>query len=166
MFVVADHCNLLNATRRGWGLFALVDDVKPNKRSHLGPLPPSNQDFSTFHLSIPAMTINSVRTLATDRAFPALPDEGTSDSSPHIYGAPDFPFKGWQPPQPEGYKQSAATSHESAIVIDNGQWTISTASTSLILRCRLKHHQSRIFLRQDPSFHGPSYHGSLPRSQE
>lgn len=64
------------------------------------------------------MTINFVRTLITDRQFPA---DGTSESSPKIYGSSDFPFKGWQPPQPEGYKQSAATTHESAIVIDNGQ---------------------------------------------
>jgi hypothetical protein len=66
------------------------------------------------------MTIQSVRTLVTKRQLPSPPADDSSETSPRVYGAPDFPFKGWQPPQPEGHRQSAATSHESAFVIDNG----------------------------------------------
>jgi len=67
------------------------------------------------------MTINSVRTLVTSRQFPSPPADESSHSFPCIYGAPDFPFKGWQPPQTESYRQSTATSHEHAFVIDNGK---------------------------------------------
>jgi hypothetical protein len=66
------------------------------------------------------MTIVSVHTLFKDRQFPSSFDDGSSNFSPHVYNAPDFPFKGWQPPQREVHRQSASTSHESAIVIDNG----------------------------------------------
>ena len=66
------------------------------------------------------MTINSVHTILTDRRFPSPPPNSYPRSTPKIYNAPDFPFKGWQPPQPEGYQQSAATTFDSAIVIDYG----------------------------------------------
>jgi hypothetical protein len=67
------------------------------------------------------MTIQSVRTLVTNRRLPSPPTDDPSEPSPYVYGAPDFPFKGWQPPKPEGDRQSATTSHESAFVIDNGK---------------------------------------------
>jgi len=37
-----------------------------------------------------------------------------------MFSAPDFPFKGWQPAQMDGYGQSAASPGENAIVIDAG----------------------------------------------
>ncbi|ERF74831.1 hypothetical protein EPUS_03215 [Endocarpon pusillum Z07020] len=70
------------------------------------------------------MTIKSVRTLATTRQLPSPPADDLRPSSPRVCDAPDYPFKGWQPPQPEGYRQSAATSIETAFVIDNGSSTV------------------------------------------
>ena len=57
-----------------------------------------------------------------ERRLPTPPPDW--QLGPRIYPAPDYPFKGWQPPQPEGYRQSAASPNESAIVIDNGASTI------------------------------------------
>ncbi|KIX04311.1 uncharacterized protein Z518_05178 [Rhinocladiella mackenziei CBS 650.93] len=70
------------------------------------------------------MTIISTSRVVTERRLPTPPLDGQQESKPQIYPAPDFPFKGWQPPQPEGYRQSAATPTESAIVIDNGASTV------------------------------------------
>jgi len=66
------------------------------------------------------MTIQSVRTLIANRQLPSTPANDPSELSPRVHGAPDFPFKGWQPPQPESDRESAA-SHERAFVIDNGK---------------------------------------------
>lgn len=66
------------------------------------------------------MTITSTSRITTERRLPTPPPEGQPQSHPRIYPAPDFPFRGWQPPKPDGYRQSAATPLESAIVIDNG----------------------------------------------
>ncbi|KPI38519.1 Actin-like protein arp5 [Cyphellophora attinorum] len=66
------------------------------------------------------MAITSVQRIVQERTLPSdhpLPP-------PRIYPAPDFPFKGWQPAQPEGYRQSAANPSENAIVIDNGASTV------------------------------------------
>lgn len=105
------------------------------------------------------MTINSVRTLVTNRQFPSPPVDDSIQSSPRIYGAPDYPFKGWQPPQPEGYRQSAAAAHESALVIDNGRSSTVNTCTVLTAMLRLKYCQSWILLRQSPSLHGAPNHG-------
>ncbi|KIW90727.1 uncharacterized protein Z519_08510 [Cladophialophora bantiana CBS 173.52] len=70
------------------------------------------------------MTITSITRIATERHFPTPPPEGEPQSSPRVYPAPDFPFRGWQPPRADGYRQSAATPSESAIVIDNGANTV------------------------------------------
>ena len=70
------------------------------------------------------MTINSVQTIVTDRTVPIPPPNGAPPPPLRIHTAPDFPFKGWQPPQTEGYCQSAAAPSDSAIVIDNGASTI------------------------------------------
>ena len=68
------------------------------------------------------MTINSTRQIVVERRLPTPPPDW--ELGPRIYPAPDYPFKGWQPPQPEGYRQSAANPGESAIVIDNGASTV------------------------------------------
>jgi actin-related protein 5 len=63
------------------------------------------------------MTINSVSLIFEERS---LPSPGPEEQSQKLHPAPDFPFKGWQPPQTDGYRQSAGTPLDSAIVIDNG----------------------------------------------
>lgn len=69
------------------------------------------------------MAITAVSSIVKERTLPSPTTDGPT-SKPHIYPVPDFPFKGWQPPQPEGYRQSAANPSENAIVIDNGASTV------------------------------------------
>lgn len=52
--------------------------------------------------------IDSIRDLVPEK--PALPE---ANGSPQLHTSPDFPFKGWQPPQPDHA--------EGALVIDNGR---------------------------------------------
>jgi actin-related protein 5 len=66
------------------------------------------------------MTISAVNTIIEERRFPTPPPGTSPSSGPQIYLAPDYPFKGWQPPQPEGFRDSAGTAGESAIILDNG----------------------------------------------
>lgn len=68
------------------------------------------------------MAITAVSRIVEERSLPPTAD-GTN-STPRIYPAPDFPFKGWQPPQPDGYRQSASNPSENAIIIDNGASTV------------------------------------------
>lgn len=68
------------------------------------------------------MAIDSTRQIVVERRLPTPPPDW--ELGPRIYPAPYYPFRGWQPPQPEGYRQSAANPGESAIVIDNGASTI------------------------------------------
>ena len=65
------------------------------------------------------MAITATSRIVVERSLPTPPPEASA-TQPRIYPAADFPFKGWQPAQPEGYKQSAATPGQSAIIIDNG----------------------------------------------
>ncbi len=65
------------------------------------------------------MTINTINRIVEERRFPTPPPDAT-ESKPRLYPAPDYPFRGWQPPQLEGYRQSVATPAESAIILDNG----------------------------------------------
>jgi actin-related protein 5 len=58
--------------------------------------------------------------IVEERTFPEDTQNGES-TTPRIYPAPDYPFRGWQPPHPEGYRDSAATPGDSAIVLDNGK---------------------------------------------
>lgn len=69
-----------------------------------------------------SMAITAVSRIVEERSLPPTAD-GTN-STPRIYPAPDFPFKGWQPPQPDGYRQSASNPSENAIIIDNGASTV------------------------------------------
>src|SRR5690242_4367683 len=69
------------------------------------------------------MTITNVNRIISERARPPPPPNGTYPA-PRIHPVPEYPFKGWQPPQPEGYQQSAGTAAESAIVLDSGASTL------------------------------------------
>lgn len=69
------------------------------------------------------MTISGVKRIVEERNRPAQPANGVHPT-PQIHPAPDFPFKGWQPPQPSGYKDSSGTPSESAIVVDCGASTL------------------------------------------
>lgn len=66
------------------------------------------------------MTISNTKRLVEERTRPPAPPNGQYPA-PRLYPAPEFPFKGWQPPQPDGYRQSAGTPADSAIVIDTGK---------------------------------------------
>jgi actin-related protein 5 len=67
------------------------------------------------------MTVTSIARLTSERRLPTPPPDGQEQLEPRLYPAPDYPFRGWQPAQPEGYQRSAAIPSESAIIIDNGQ---------------------------------------------
>lgn len=67
------------------------------------------------------MTITSVQTVLPGRYAVNSSEKRVEKPPPEVYGVPDFPFKGYQPPQPDGFKQSQADPDASAIVIDNGQ---------------------------------------------
>lgn len=69
------------------------------------------------------MAITSVTRIVTERTLPTQLSEEPLPP-PRVRPAPGFPFKGWQPPQPEGYRESAANPSENAIVIDNGASTV------------------------------------------
>ena len=67
------------------------------------------------------MAITAVSRIVEERRLPTPPPDGTLGASqPRMFPAPDFPFKGWQPAQMDGYGQSAASPGENAIVIDAG----------------------------------------------
>lgn len=69
------------------------------------------------------MAIISASRIHEERARPILPPDGKWPQ-PKVYPSPEFPFKGYQPPQPDGYAQSAGTHTDSAIVLDNGAHTL------------------------------------------
>ncbi|KAJ5833930.1 chromatin remodeling complex subunit (Arp5) [Penicillium riverlandense] len=69
------------------------------------------------------MTISSVQTLPGRFESNAI-EKRAAKPPPQIYGVADFPFKGYTPPQPEGYEQSRSHPDTSAIVIDNGSSTM------------------------------------------
>ncbi|KAJ5618811.1 hypothetical protein N7510_002795 [Penicillium lagena] len=70
------------------------------------------------------MTITSVQTLLPGRFDINATEKRTPKPPPQVYGVVDFPFKGYNPPQPEGYEQSRSHPDTSAIVIDNGSSTM------------------------------------------
>lgn len=67
------------------------------------------------------MTITSVQSLLPGRIASNSAEKQTEKPPPQLHGITDFPFKGYHPPQPEGYQQSQAHPDTSAIVIDNGK---------------------------------------------
>ncbi|KAK2802895.1 Nuclear actin-protein involved in chromatin remodeling [Onygenales sp. PD_10] len=66
------------------------------------------------------MTITSTRVLAPQRATADISERNAPKPPPKLYAVHDPPFKGYQPPQLDGYAHSRATASTSAIVIDNG----------------------------------------------
>lgn len=66
------------------------------------------------------MTITAQTVLPT-RSARIVTDKDRVKPPPKVYPAQDYPFKGYHPPQPEGYQQSKSTANTSAIVIDNGR---------------------------------------------
>ncbi|KAH8689936.1 putative chromatin remodeling complex subunit [Talaromyces proteolyticus] len=69
------------------------------------------------------MTITSQQIILPSRSTNGG-DRNEAKPPPQILNAKDFPFKGYQPPQPDGYEQSRASPGSSAIVIDNGSHTV------------------------------------------
>ena len=74
------------------------------------------------------MTITSVQTLLPGRFGINSTEKHVAKNPPTIYNAQDHPFKGYHPPQTEGYERSKANPDTSAIVIDNGalEYTMET----------------------------------------
>ncbi|OJD12909.1 hypothetical protein AJ78_06574 [Emergomyces pasteurianus Ep9510] len=66
------------------------------------------------------MTITSTRLLVSPRTAADISQRNDPKPPPKLYPIQDPPFKGYIPPQPEGYEQSRETASSSAIVIDNG----------------------------------------------
>lgn len=69
------------------------------------------------------MTITSVQTLLPGRYSVNVAERRAEKPPPPTYTVTDYPFKGYQPPQPDGYQRSKAHPDTSAIVIDNGSFT-------------------------------------------
>ncbi|OAX78248.1 hypothetical protein ACJ72_07445, partial [Emergomyces africanus] len=65
------------------------------------------------------MAITSSRLLVTPRVAADISQSNDPKPPPKLYPIQDPPFKGYIPPQPEGYEQSRETASSSAIVIDN-----------------------------------------------
>ncbi|KAJ5771092.1 uncharacterized protein N7511_003143 [Penicillium nucicola] len=63
------------------------------------------------------MTITAINNLMPPRVTVNPTEKRSEKPPPQLHGVQEWPFKGYQPPQPEGYQQS---NPESAIVIDNG----------------------------------------------
>lgn len=68
------------------------------------------------------MTITSIQTLLPGRYSVNVTEKRTEKPPPQTYTVQDYPFKGYQPPQPDGYERSKAHPDTSAIVIDNGSF--------------------------------------------
>jgi actin-related protein 5 len=76
------------------------------------------------------MAITSVQSILPARVTVNASEQGAVKPPPKISNAQDFPFKGYQPPQPEGYEQSKSRPNTSAIVIDNGKSSHTTTIDS------------------------------------
>ncbi|KAJ5985599.1 hypothetical protein N7499_008113 [Penicillium canescens] len=65
------------------------------------------------------MTITAINNLLPARVTVNPTEKRSEKPPPQLHSVQEWPFKGYQPPQPEGYQQSHAHP-DSAIVIDNG----------------------------------------------
>lgn len=65
------------------------------------------------------MTITSIQT-ASRGQITNVADRNVPKPPPKVYEIHEQPFKGYQPPQLDGYEESKANPGSSAIVIDNG----------------------------------------------
>ncbi|KAJ5301599.1 hypothetical protein PENANT_c002G03715 [Penicillium antarcticum] len=63
------------------------------------------------------MTITAINNLMPARVTVNPTEKRSEKPPPQLHSVQEWPFKGYQPPQPEGYQQSGP---DSAIVIDNG----------------------------------------------
>ncbi|PGG97942.1 hypothetical protein GX51_07054 [Blastomyces parvus] len=70
------------------------------------------------------MTITSIRVLVAPRAAADISQKRDPKPPPKLYPIQEPPFKGYMPPQPDGYEQSRETASSSAIVIDNGSYLV------------------------------------------
>ncbi|KAG5301882.1 chromatin remodeling complex subunit [Histoplasma ohiense] len=70
------------------------------------------------------MTITSTRILAAPRTAADIFQKNDPKPPPKLYPVQEPPFKGYMPPQPEGYEQSRQATSSSAIVIDNGSYLV------------------------------------------
>ncbi|BCS30528.1 actin-related protein ARP5 [Aspergillus puulaauensis] len=66
------------------------------------------------------MAITSVQSILPARSSINSTEKGAVKPPPKIFDVHERPFKGYQPPQTEGYEQSKSKPDTSAIVIDNG----------------------------------------------
>ncbi|KAL4804083.1 hypothetical protein BDV18DRAFT_143792 [Aspergillus unguis] len=66
------------------------------------------------------MAITSVQSVFPARFSINSTEQGAAKPPPKVFNVTERPFKGYQPPQPEGYQQSKSKPDTSAIVIDNG----------------------------------------------
>jgi actin-related protein 5 len=66
------------------------------------------------------MTITAINNLLPARVTVNPTEKRSEKPPPQLHSVQEWPFKGYQPPQPEGYQQSRAHP-DSAIVIDNGK---------------------------------------------
>lgn len=67
-----------------------------------------------------AMAITSVQNVLPGRYAINSTEKNAAKPPPKIYNVQEPPFKGYHPPQPEGYEQSRSKADSTAIVIDNG----------------------------------------------
>lgn len=86
------------------------------------------------------MTITSVQTILPTRFTSNSTEKPAAKPPPELYHAQDFPFKGYQAPQTDGFERSKAHPDTSAIVIDNGESALDQKFTwiyrlSLSIRC-------------------------------
>ncbi|CBF86957.1 actin-related protein ARP5 [Aspergillus nidulans FGSC A4] len=66
------------------------------------------------------MAITSIQSILPARFSINSSEQGAAKPPPKIFNVYERPFKGYQPPQPDGYEQSRSRPDTSAIVIDNG----------------------------------------------
>lgn len=100
------------------------------------------------------MTITSAQTIVPARLSINVSEKRAQKPPPKVFNIHDHPFKGYQPPQPEGYEQSKANPASSAIVIDNGEsrgahlsLAIADSVTNYVVSCRLARCQIRLVFR-------------------
>lgn len=67
------------------------------------------------------MAITSVQPVLPGRYAINSTEKRAAKNPPTVYNAQEPPFKGYHPPQPEGYEQSRSKADSTAIIIDNGE---------------------------------------------
>lgn len=113
------------------------------------------------------MTITSRQTVLPARAFSSA-DKNATKPPPKVFPVPEPPFKGYHPPQPDGYQQSKASPSSSAIVIDNGRFICYGTLYGLLHLAELSrrtYRQGRMVFREKSPIHHPPRDEPLPRPQ-